>query len=150
MSAETRTQYLVNTIDDLRRDGVEGARNICSPPLRDASNHEPLWDYVRRGVLESVSTDHCLFNYEQKSRGLDNFSLVLERAAGHPAPAREALGRGRRHRPDHARASSSTARARRSRAASAHDKGRSRPARTPTSASSTRRPRARTASATRS
>ena len=56
--------------------GVEGARYICSPPLRDASNHEPLWDYVRRGVLESVSTDHCPFNYEQKSRGLDNFSLV--------------------------------------------------------------------------
>ena len=76
VSAETCTQYLVNTIDDLRRDGVEGARYICSPPLRDASNHEPLWDYVRRGVLESVSTDHCPFNYEQKSRGLDNFSLV--------------------------------------------------------------------------
>jgi dihydropyrimidinase len=31
---------------------------------------------VRRGVLESVSTDHCPFNYEQKSRGLENFSLV--------------------------------------------------------------------------
>src|SRR3954468_11051243 len=76
VSAETCTQYLVNTIDDLRRPGVEGARYICSPPLRAASNHEPLWDYVRRGVLESVSTDHCPFNYEQKSRGLDNFSLV--------------------------------------------------------------------------
>ena len=76
VSAETCTQYLVNTIDDLRRPGVEGARYICSPPLRDASNHEPLWAYVRRGVLESISTDHCPFNYEQKSRGLDNFSLV--------------------------------------------------------------------------
>ena len=29
VSAETCTQYLVNTIDDLRRDGVEGARYIC-------------------------------------------------------------------------------------------------------------------------
>jgi dihydropyrimidinase len=76
VSVETCTQYLVNTIDDLRRPGVEGARYICSPPLRDASNHEPLWDYVRRGVLESVSTDHCPFTYEQKSRGLENFSLV--------------------------------------------------------------------------
>src|SRR4051812_14306995 len=76
VSAETCTQYLVNTIDDLRRPGVEGCRYICSPPLRDASNHEPLWDYVRRGVLESVSTDHCPFTDEQKSRGLDDFSLV--------------------------------------------------------------------------
>jgi len=76
VSAETCTQYLVNTIDDLRGPGVEGCRYICSPPLRDASNHEPLWDYVRRGILESVSTDHCPFTDEQKSRGLENFSLV--------------------------------------------------------------------------
>jgi dihydropyrimidinase len=76
VSAETCTQYLVNTIDDLRRPGVEGCRYICSPPLRDASNHEPLWDYVRRGVLESVSTDHCPFTNEQKARGLEDFSLV--------------------------------------------------------------------------
>jgi dihydropyrimidinase len=76
VSAETCTQYLVNTIEDLRRPGVEGCRYICSPPLRDASNHEPLWDYVRRGILESVSTDHCPFTDEQKARGLENFSLV--------------------------------------------------------------------------
>ena len=76
VSAETCTQYLVNTIDDLRRPGVEGCRYICSPPLRDASNHEPLWDFVRRGILESVSTDHCPFTDEQKARGLENFSLV--------------------------------------------------------------------------
>src|SRR4051794_12384955 len=76
VSAETCTQYLVNTVDDLRRPGVEGCRYICSPPLRDAANREPLWDYVRRGVLESVSTDHCPFTDEQKARGLDDFSLV--------------------------------------------------------------------------
>src|SRR4051794_4984261 len=76
VSAETCTQYLVNTIDDLRRPGAAGRRYICSPPLRDASNHEPLWAYLRRGVLESVSTDHCPFTDEQKARGLDDFSLV--------------------------------------------------------------------------
>jgi dihydropyrimidinase len=76
VSAETCTQYLVNTIDDLRKPGIEGCRYICSPPLRDASNHAPLWEYVRRGVLESVSTDHAPFDDEQKSRGLDDFSLV--------------------------------------------------------------------------
>jgi dihydropyrimidinase len=76
VSGETCTQYLVNTIDDLRRPGVEGCRYICSPPLRDGANHDPLWDYVRRGVLESVSTDHCPFTDEQKARGLGDFSLV--------------------------------------------------------------------------
>jgi dihydropyrimidinase len=73
---ETCTQYLVDSIDDLRKPGLEGCRYICSPPLRDAANHDPLWDYVRRGVLESVSTDHCPFTNEQKARGLEDFSLV--------------------------------------------------------------------------
>jgi dihydropyrimidinase len=76
VTGETCTQYLVNTIEDLRKPGLEGCRYICSPPLRDAVNHEPLWDYVRRGVLESVSTDHCPFRDEQKARGLEDFSLV--------------------------------------------------------------------------
>ncbi len=76
VSGETCVQYLINTIDDLRRPGVEGCRYICSPPLRDAANHERLWGYVQRGVLESISTDHCPFTDEQKARGLENFSLV--------------------------------------------------------------------------
>ena len=76
VTGETCVQYLTNSIEDLRRPGVEGCRYICSPPLRDASNHEPLWRYLARGVLESVSTDHCPFTDEQKARGLENFSLV--------------------------------------------------------------------------
>jgi dihydropyrimidinase len=76
VTGETCVQYLTNSIDDLTRPGVEGCRYICSPPLRDASNHEPLWAYVGRGVLESISTDHCPFTDEQKARGLDDFSLV--------------------------------------------------------------------------
>jgi dihydropyrimidinase len=76
VSAETCLQYLLNDIDDLRRPEVEGCRYVCSPPLRTRTNHAPLWEYVKRGVLESVSTDHCPFNDEQKARGLHNFSLV--------------------------------------------------------------------------
>jgi dihydropyrimidinase len=76
VTGETCTQYLVNTIEDLKKPGVEGCRYICSPPLRDRSNWGPLWDYVARGVLDVVSTDHCPFTDEQKARGLDDFSLV--------------------------------------------------------------------------
>jgi dihydropyrimidinase len=76
VSGETCVQYLVNSIEDLKRPGVEGCRYICSPPLRDAANQAPLWDYVKRGTLESVSTDHCPFTDEQKARGLADFSLV--------------------------------------------------------------------------
>jgi dihydropyrimidinase len=63
-------------VEDLGRPGVEGCRYVCSPPLRDAGNQAPLWDYVNRGVLESISTDHCPFTDEQKARGLENFSLI--------------------------------------------------------------------------
>jgi dihydropyrimidinase len=76
VTGETCVQYLINSIDDLRRPGVEGCRYICSPPLRDAANQELLWGYLRRGVLESISTDHCPFNDQQKSVGLNDFSLV--------------------------------------------------------------------------
>jgi dihydropyrimidinase len=73
---ETCVQYLINDVTDLARPGVEGCRYVCSPPLRDAANQPALWDHLRRGVLESVSTDHCPFTDEQKARGLDDFSLI--------------------------------------------------------------------------
>lgn len=76
VSGETCVQYLVNSIDDLHRPGVEGCRYVCSPPLRDGVNHEALWAHLESGVLESVSTDHCPFNDAQKARGLGDFSLV--------------------------------------------------------------------------
>lgn len=76
VTGETCIQYLVNDVNDLRRPGVEARRYICSPPLRDAANHEALWLYLQRGVLESVSTDHCPFTNAQKARGVDDFSLV--------------------------------------------------------------------------
>jgi dihydropyrimidinase len=76
VTGETCVQYLINDVTDLARPGVEGCRYVCSPPLREAANQAPLWNYVRRGVLESISTDHCPFTDEQKARGLENFSLI--------------------------------------------------------------------------
>ncbi|HEY5320209.1 MAG TPA: dihydropyrimidinase, partial [Galbitalea sp.] len=76
VTGETCVQYLVNDIDNLRQSGVEGCRYVCSPPLRTATNHEPLWEYVQQGVIESISTDHCPFTDEQKARGLEKFSLA--------------------------------------------------------------------------
>ena len=51
-----------------------------------------------RGVLESVSTDHCPFNDEQKARGLRRLQPGAQRPGGDPAPPRQAVGRGRRRR----------------------------------------------------
>jgi dihydropyrimidinase len=73
---ETCIQYLFNSIDDLRRPDFEGARYVCSPPLRDASNQPHLWDALRFDHLQIVSTDHCPFNDEQKRLGLGDFSKI--------------------------------------------------------------------------
>ncbi|HZN89377.1 MAG TPA: dihydropyrimidinase [Thermoleophilaceae bacterium] len=76
VSGETCLQYLTNTIEDLERPHFEGARYVCSPPLRERHNQELLWLALERGVLESVSTDHCPFNSEQKALGRDDFSKI--------------------------------------------------------------------------
>src|SRR3954462_5855747 len=76
VSGETCLQYLTNTVGDLERPDFEGARYVCSPPLREAWNQPLLWTALKRGVLESVSTDHCPFNSEQKALGRDDFSKI--------------------------------------------------------------------------
>jgi dihydropyrimidinase len=73
---ETCLQYLTNTVHDLERPDFEGALYVCSPPLREAHNQELLWAALNRGTLESVSTDHCPFNSEQKAMGRDDFSKI--------------------------------------------------------------------------
>jgi dihydropyrimidinase len=76
VSGETCLQYLTNTIEDLKRPDFEGARYVCSPPLREKRNQELLWAALDAGTLESVSTDHCPFNSEQKALGRDDFSKI--------------------------------------------------------------------------
>lgn len=61
---ETCTQYFFFTKDDLAREGFEGAKWVCSPPFREASDHEPLWGAVADNSLQVVSTDHCPFWFE--------------------------------------------------------------------------------------
>jgi dihydropyrimidinase len=55
---------------------LRGARYVCSPPLRDASNQPFMWDALRYDHLQIVSTDHCPFNDEQKRLGLGDFSKI--------------------------------------------------------------------------
>ncbi len=58
---ETCTQYLFFTKADLAREGFEGAKWVCSPPFREASDHDQLWDAVADNALQVISTDHCPF-----------------------------------------------------------------------------------------
>ena len=62
---ETCVQYFFMTVDDhLAKPGFEGAKYVCSPPIRSTHDHAVLWQAVRDGTLQVVSTDHCDFWYE--------------------------------------------------------------------------------------
>jgi dihydropyrimidinase len=75
--AETCPQYLYLSQDDMARPGFEGAKYVCSPPLRTADHQEDLWTGLRGGDLQVVSTDHAPFNYSgQKDLGRDDFSKI--------------------------------------------------------------------------
>jgi dihydropyrimidinase len=75
--AETCPQYLFLTDDDLARPGFEGAKYVCSPPLRPIEHQAELWRGLRTNDLSVVSTDHCPFCFKgQKELGLGDFSKI--------------------------------------------------------------------------
>ncbi|MFO7292568.1 MAG: dihydropyrimidinase [Actinomycetes bacterium] len=82
--AETCPQYLLLGLDDLGN-GFEGAKYVCSPPLRDweAGHQEELWRGLRGNDLQVISTDHCPFCMDefdgliaQKRLGEGDFSKI--------------------------------------------------------------------------
>jgi dihydropyrimidinase len=66
--AETCPQYLFLTADDLDRPGFEGAKWICSPPLRRPSDQEALWQALARGDLQTVSSDHAPYRFDASGK----------------------------------------------------------------------------------
>ena len=75
--AETCPQYLYLSLDDLSRPGFEGAKFVCSPPLRPKDHQEDLWVGLVQDDLQIVATDHAPFNYKgQKDLGEGNFAKI--------------------------------------------------------------------------
>ncbi|MBE0699990.1 MAG: amidohydrolase family protein, partial [Anaerolineaceae bacterium] len=86
---ETCPQYLFFSIDDLRRG--DGAKWICSPPMRTPADQARLWQGLESGTIQVIGTDHCPFFYNGrepifyegqsiaipgKELGKDNFTLI--------------------------------------------------------------------------
>ncbi|NQU29920.1 MAG: dihydropyrimidinase, partial [Anaerolineae bacterium] len=59
---ETCPQYLFFTIDDMRR--PDGAKWVCSPPMRSKADNVRLWQAVEGGTMQTIGTDHCPFFYD--------------------------------------------------------------------------------------
>ncbi len=71
---ETCPQYLLLDESKLKTGGFEGAKFVCSPPLRLPQYQQALWTALQENGLQTVGTDHCAFNFVgQKDLGKDSF-----------------------------------------------------------------------------
>ncbi len=59
---ETCPQYLFFTEEDLKR--PDGAKWICSPPMRTEADNDMLWHALEQGWMSTIGTDHCPFFYD--------------------------------------------------------------------------------------
>jgi dihydropyrimidinase len=56
---ETCPPYLFFTAEHLSR--PDGAKWICSPPMRTTDDNRGLWEALADGSLQTIGTDHCPF-----------------------------------------------------------------------------------------
>jgi dihydropyrimidinase len=73
---ETCPQYLALAYEQYSDGSFEGAKFVCSPPIRERENQEPLWRALGENVLQAIATDHCPFTIQQKELGRDNFTKI--------------------------------------------------------------------------
>ncbi|HSH51502.1 MAG TPA: dihydropyrimidinase [Bacteroidales bacterium] len=80
--SETCPQYLL--LDDSRYKGNfrETAKYVLSPPLRKKEDQNMLWDAIRNGIIKTIGTDHCPFNFDQKQEGNKDFRKIPNGAGG--------------------------------------------------------------------
>jgi dihydropyrimidinase len=59
---ETCPQYLFFSEDNLKQN--DGAKWICSPPMRTKADNDRLWEGLEREIIQVVATDHCPFYFD--------------------------------------------------------------------------------------
>ena len=59
---ETCPQYLFFTDDNLAQ--PDGAKWVCSPPVRTLQDQARLWEGLQNGTIQVLSTDHCAFFFD--------------------------------------------------------------------------------------
>lgn len=72
--AETCPHYLTLLSDKMETEDFEGAKYVCSPPLReDTTDLDAVWQGVQNGTFTTVSSDHAATKYDHtngKKKGL--------------------------------------------------------------------------------
>jgi dihydropyrimidinase len=80
---ETCPHYLVLDVENLAKPDFEGAKYVCSPPLRESWHLDEMWSALEHGWLQVVGSDHCGFNFRgQKEMGRGDFTKIPNGAPG--------------------------------------------------------------------
>ncbi len=66
--AETCTQYLFLTAEDLDLEGSRGAMFCCSPPPRDKAAQKALWQGLKDRTVQVFSSDHAPYPYDASGK----------------------------------------------------------------------------------
>jgi len=66
--AETCPQYLLLKADDADRPGLEGAKWCCSPPPRDEASQEAVWQGLKDGTFQVLSSDHAPYRFDESGK----------------------------------------------------------------------------------
>lgn len=70
ITTETCPHYLVMSAKEIQ-DGATLFK--CSPPIREASNRERLWDGLEQGIIDFIASDHAPCTAEMKQLTTGNF-----------------------------------------------------------------------------
>lgn len=76
---ETCTHYLMFNEEVFSKPNFEGAKYVCTPPIRPQSDVDYMWEAINRGELLAVGSDHCAIvgGFEEgKKKGLNDFSKI--------------------------------------------------------------------------
>ncbi len=69
VTAETCPHYLTLTDEDFVKIGPIAK---CSPPLRSQKEREKLWEYIKKGYVDTIGSDHSPSTEELKIKGEDD------------------------------------------------------------------------------
>jgi dihydropyrimidinase len=66
--AETCPQYLFLEASDADKPGLEGAKWCCSPPPRDAASQAAVWQGLKDGTFQVLSSDHAPYRFDETGK----------------------------------------------------------------------------------
>ena len=66
--AETCPQYLFLKASDADRPGLEGAKWCCSPPPRDEASQAAVWEGLKDGTFQVLSSDHAPYRFDESGK----------------------------------------------------------------------------------